>query len=145
MKANKAEDKEGSVAKRIPALPDEWCDFLTCILLHMLLPLLPLLIESWMKGTPTESTLAITASMYSIAIGLSSRNKALFGLCISVSIIFSVVFGVVIASSTSQLNNVKIYSGISICCVFLIHVFERYNRHVVDCIPFWDYGHKGDR
>jgi hypothetical protein len=105
----------------------------------MLLPLLPLLIEAWLKGSPTESTTAITASMYSIAIGLSSRNKAMLGLCILVSIIFSVVFGVVSASEASKLNDVKFYSGLSIFFVFLIHVFERYNRHVVDCIPFWDF------
>jgi len=128
------------VAKRIPALPDEWGDFFTCILLHMLLPLLPLLIEAWLKGVPTESTAAITASMYSIAIGLSSRNKAMLGLCILISIIFSVVFGVVSASATPQLNDVRFFSGVSIFSVFLIHVFERYNRHVVDCIPFWDFG-----
>lgn len=127
------------MAKRIPALPDEWGDYLTCILLHMLLPLLPLLIEAWLKGTPSESTAAITASMYSIAIGLSSRNKAMLGLCIVISIIFSVVFGVSSASQASQLSDVKFWSGVSIFSVFLIHCFERYNRHVVDCIPFWEF------
>ncbi|MCI3911534.1 hypothetical protein MQC82_18465 [Pseudomonas viridiflava] len=131
------------MARRIPALPDEWGDLFTCVLLHMLLPLLPLLIEAWMKGSPTESTAAITASMYSIAIGLSSRNKAMLGFCITISIIFSVVFGVVSASQASQLNDVKFYSGLSIFFVFLIHIFERYNRHVVDCIPFWDFS-KGE-
>lgn len=96
-----------------------------------------------MKGAPTEATAAITASMYSIAIGLSSRNSAMLGFCILISIIFSVVFGVVSAAATSQLNDVKLYSGLSILCVFFIHIFERYNRHVVDCIPFWDFG-KGE-
>jgi len=127
------------MAKRIPALPEEWGDFFTCILLHMLLPLLPLLIELWLKGAPTDGTSAITASMYSIAIGLSSRNKAMLGLCILISIIFSVVFGIVSASQTSQLSDVTLWSSISIFSVFLLHCFERYNRHVVDCIPFWEF------
>lgn len=125
------------MAKRIPALPAEWGDFLTCILLHMLLPLLPILIEIWLKGAPTEPTASITASMYSIAIGLSSKNKAMLGLCILISIIFSVVFGIVSASQTPQLSDVNLWSGISIFSVFLIHCLERYNRHVVDCVPFW--------
>ncbi|KPM77524.1 hypothetical protein [Pseudoalteromonas sp. UCD-33C] len=128
------------MAKRIPALPNEWGDFFTCVLLHMLLPLLPLLIEFWMKGAPTDSTLAITASMYSIAIGLSSRSAAMLGLCILVSIIFSVVFGIVSAGSSTQLSDLKLYSGLSILFVFIIHTLERYNRHVVDCVPFWDFG-----
>ncbi len=130
------------MAKRIPGLPDEWADFFTCMLLHMLLPLLPLLIEAWLKGSPTETTVAITASMYSIAIGLSSRNIAMLGFCIVISIIFSVVFGISSvsgATATPLLNDVKLYSGISIFFVFLIHCLERYNKHVVDCVPFWEF------
>lgn len=128
------------MARRIPALSEEWFDFFTCILLHMLLPLLPLLIESWLKGAPSEGTMAITASMYSTAIGFSSRNKAMLGLCISISIIFSVVFGVVSAGSHASLDGVSFYSKISIFAVFLLHLFERYNRHVVECVPFWSFG-----
>lgn len=128
------------MARRIPALPDEWFDFFTCILLHMLLPLLPLLIEAWIKGSPSESTMAITASMYSIAIGFSSRNKAMLGLCILISIMFSVVFGVVSAGPSASVADVGFYSGISIVSVFMLHLFERYNRHVVECVPFWSFG-----
>lgn len=127
------------MAKRIPTLPDQWEDLITCILLHMSLPLLPLLIEFWLKGFFTDGTSAITASMYSIAIGLSSRNKAMLGLCIVISIIFSVVFGIVSASQITQLDDVTFWSGLSILSVFLLHCFERYNRHVVDCIPFWEF------
>lgn len=133
------------MAKRIPALPDEWGDFLTCIFLHMLLPLLPLLIELWLKGSPSDETASITASMYSIAIGLSSRNKAMLGLCILISIIFSVVFGISSASETSKLTDVMLWSLVSIFSVFLLHCFERYNRHVVDCNPFWGFADTGGK
>lgn len=152
--------------KPIPALPHEWGDFLTCILLHMLLPLLPLLMESWWSGRPTEATCAITAAMYAFGIGLSSRNKSMLGLCIIVGAIFSVVFGVVSATVAplvaaqaaptlitaaasqpiqvsgvpAQINNVRTTALFSIAMVFLIHAMERYNRHVVDCIPFWELG-----
>ena len=127
------------MAKRIPAPSQEWGDFITCVLLHMVLPLLPLFIELWIKGSPTEQTYAITASMYSIAIGLSSRNKAMHGVCILISIMFAVVFGVVSAEATGKLSNVDLFSIGSIALVFVIHASERYNKHVVDCIPFWEF------
>ena len=127
------------MAKRIPSIPSEWGDFITCILLHMLLPLLPLFIEAWLnKGKVTDTTYAITCSMYAIAIGLSSKSYPMLGLCFLISIVFSVVFGIVSVSG-SQLSFVGNASIICIFAVFLIHVMERYNRHVVDCVPFWDF------
>ncbi|ERE10039.1 hypothetical protein O166_05520 [Pseudogulbenkiania ferrooxidans EGD-HP2] len=150
--------------KPIPALPHEWGDFLTCVLLHMLLPLLPLLMEAWQLGSPTEPTCAITAAMYAFGIGLSSRNKSMLGLCIIIGAIFSVVFGVVSATAATavaqaapatgvssspasipatvatQISHVRAAALVSIGMVFLIHAMERYNKHVVDCIPFWELG-----
>lgn len=75
--------------KAIKGLSEENTEFLTCIILHMLIPLLPLFLETWkMQGYPSDATLTITASMYSISIGLSSRNKAIFPLCFLISIFF---------------------------------------------------------
>lgn len=129
--------------KPIPGLSDEGADFITCILMHMLLPLLPLLIEVWKtKGSPTEATLAISASMYSIAIGMSSRNKAIFALCVFVSILFSIVFGM-LSGEVADLPFVQLSSIITMLFVFITHACERYNRHVVECVPFWDFSSAG--
>jgi len=127
------------MAKRIPSIPEEWDDFLICILLHMSFPLLPLLIEYLLRSAITDETCAITTSMYSIAIGLSSKNKLMFASCIIVSVIFSVIFGMISVSQSFSLNHVKTASLISIFCIFLVHCCERYNRHVVDCVPFWEF------
>lgn len=92
-----------------------------------------------MKGAPTEGTISITAAMYSIAIGMSSRNSAMLAICILISITFSAVFDIVTAGSATSLDNVHLYSGGSILIVFVIHILERYNRHVADCTPFWEF------
>ena len=127
------------MAKRIPGINQEWSNYLTCILLHMLLPLLPLLFEAWaLGGSPSESTLAITAAIYAMSIGLSSENKAMFGLCIMVGVIFSAVYGQV-SVSKNPTPDVGIYAALAILFVFVIHAAERYNRHVVDCRPFLDF------
>jgi len=132
--------------RAIKGVSEELTEFFTCLILHMLVPLLPLIIETWkMKGAPTEATLAITASMYSISIGLSSRNKAVFSLALFVGILFSMAFGFSIGTDTSvdSLPSVKFGAVVTILLVFGIHACERYNKHVVECIPFWNFGKRG--
>lgn len=128
----------------IKGVSEEATEFITCLILHMLVPLLPLILEAWKtKGSPTEATLAITASMYSISIGLSSRNKAIFSLCLFISFLFSMAFGFVIGGTTESLPLVKFGAIATIVLVFGIHACERYNKHVVECMPFWNFNNGG--
>lgn len=129
-------------SKRIPAVPDEWSEFLMCLMLHMLLPLLPLLLEAIIrKGMPSAPTISLTTALYSMSIGLSSKSKALFGLSILLGIIFSAVFGMV-TGQRQIANGTSVYSAISIFFVFIMHFCERYNRHVIDCYPFLEFLNK---
>ena len=110
-------------------LPEHWENFLLSVLLHMLFPLLPLLFELWLGGEITDKSLNLMAAVYAISIGVSSRSKLLFGICIAISFIFSFAFGI----SSSELDDLKMsgfLSSISIGIIFIIHIIERYNRHV---------------
>jgi hypothetical protein len=128
------------VAKAINIIKEEHTEFLTCVILHMLVPLLPLLIETWKtSGSASSSTLTITASMYAISIGLSSRNKAIFSFCLFISILLSMAFGITMNSTGASVPGLKVMSVITIFLVFLIHACERYNKHVVECVPFWNF------
>jgi hypothetical protein len=106
----------------------------------MLLPLLPLLIEALERKDhfPSDPTLTITAAIYAVTIGLTSKNKASFGLCLIIGLAFSAVFGIVLASN-SQIIGVGQASLVAIGTVFIIHALERYNRHVADCTPFLEF------
>ncbi|HCR4428813.1 hypothetical protein [Morganella morganii] len=129
------------MAKRIPGVSKEWSNYLLCLLLHMCLPLLPLGFEMILRPehSPSIQTLNITAAFYAISIGLSSKNVAMFGLGVFISVCFSAVFGIV--SSNPNLNDsLYFYSPIwCIVIIFIIHAGERYNRHVADCTPFFDF------
>ena len=74
--------------------------------------------------------------MYSISIGLSSKNKAMFGFCLVIGIFFSAVYGVSVGTQNELMNDMKIITIIILGSVFLLHAAERYNRHVADCQPF---------
>jgi len=125
------------VAKAIPGIPSEWQNFLFCLALHVTLPLLPLGIEWWFSGAVGEKSAVLTAAMYSLAIGLSSRNIALFGLGLIQGLIFSAAFGFL--AKNPHLNQADFASYIAIAIIMIVHIIERYNRHVVDQVPFLEF------
>ena len=125
------------MAKAIPGISPEWQNFLFCCALHVTLPLLPLGIERWFSGTVDEKSAVLTAAMYSMAIGLSSRNLALFGLGLIQGVVFSAAFGFL--SKTAHLQSADVVAYAAICFIMAVHVIERYNRHVIDQAPFLEF------
>ena len=108
-----------------------WQNFLLCVFLHLSIPLLPLLIEFWATASVSDKTLTLAGTVYTIAVGISSRNRALFGLAILLSITLAVAFGFA-ASVNEPLPASGYVSGIAILVMFAFHAIERYNRHVAE-------------
>jgi len=122
----------------IPNLPTYVENYLLCLLFHMLLPLIPIGLELWLTNTVTDNSLTLAASMYAIAIGISSRSRLLFGSSIVISILFAIDYGITVGQHASLpgTRSVVIWG---ICAVFIFHALERYNRHIVDRMPFWEF------
>jgi hypothetical protein len=112
----------------------------------MLLPLLPLFFELMLlEHGPKDTTLALTVTLYAMAIGLTSVNIAMFCGCIVVGLVSSVFFGVLSAqeglrASHPILVGVDYAMWICLALVFFIHLIERYYRHIVECRKFFDFG-----
>lgn len=123
--------------KAIPGIPSGWQNFLFCVALHVTLPLLPLGIELWFSGKVEEKSAVLTAAMYSMAIGLSSRNLALFGLGLIQGVLFSAAFGFLAKNPHLESANIGAYGAIGI--IMTVHLVERYNRHVIDQAPFLEF------
>lgn len=132
------------MANRIKGLPPHWEEYLLCVLLHMALPFLPLLFELLFSSTSTvsEKSLMLFSAMYALSIGLSSNSKLMFGFTVVISIFFSVAFGVV-AGGGNSIPNSEVYSYLALLGIFIVHGLERYNRHVIDQTPFWDFSNGG--
>lgn len=130
--------------KRIKGLPPHWEEYLLCVLLHMMLPFLPLLFELIFSKAHvvSDKSLMLFSAMYALSIGLSSSSKLMFGFTVVISIFFSVAFGVV-AGGGNSIQNSEIFSFIALVFIFLIHALERYNRHVIDQTPFWIFSNGG--
>ncbi len=126
---------------RVPGLSPYWQDYFVCLLFHMLLPLMPLTLEYAFTAGIRPSTAHLTASLYAISLGASSRNKLLFALGVMVGFFFAASFGQTVAAElqVGPAPGVLVYPLAAIVFIFMVHAFERYNRHVVDRTPYWDF------
>ena len=97
----------------------------------MFLPLLPLIVEFWATTGVSDGTITLAGTMYTIAIAVSSRNLALWGLGILLSILLAVAFGHAISGGDPLPASGMVAAG-AILLVFVFHLVERYNRHVVE-------------
>jgi hypothetical protein len=116
-----------------------WQDFLACIALHMLLPLLPLLLELWFAKGIDAKSITLTAALYSMAIGLSSRHIALLGIGFLFGFTFAATFGYLSTEPKPALENVSFISATAIAFMFAVHIIERYYRHVSDREDFFEF------
>ena len=84
-------------------LPLNWQHFLASIIFVVVFPLLPVLIEWWQSSYQVGSkTLTITVALWTIAVGVSSKQMFTFAVCVFISVIFAVVFGVAVSQGLEQ-------------------------------------------
>ena len=121
----------------VQASPRKWQNFILCMSLHVTLPLLPLGLELWFSGKVEAKSATLTAALYAMAIGSSSRNIALFGIGIVASFFFSAAFGFL--STQSRLAGAHTVSYSVIAFLVICHTMERYRRHVTEGRPFFEF------
>jgi hypothetical protein len=128
-------------AWRVPGPPDHVQQFGVCLLFHLFVPLLPLLAEAAASGgAPSPSTLYLAASAYALSIGVSSRNILSWGLFFVLGLMFAFLFGLSKAPAAAEaIRDASLFPLAGIVLVFLIHCFERYNRHIVDREQFFSF------
>lgn len=116
-----------------------WQHYLSSIIIQLILPLIPLIIELWLTGQVSDHTFAISVAMYSISIGVTSNNIALLAASIAVSVMFSAVFGYLLSENTLHYS-VEKPALISILGFMIIHATERYKRHIKEGELFSQFG-----
>lgn len=125
-------------------IDESWSNFISCVLLNQVLPLIPIFIEYQSSGHVSDKSLALTASMYAFATGASSKQKIVFALCLVVGLLTALSFGTI-----RQQENASIFSlnSLLIGIVFVTHCIERYDRHINDeevFLLFYRNGEKTD-
>jgi hypothetical protein len=117
-------------------MKNNYQDFWTSVLLHLLLPLMPLVIEFNYTGYVSVRSLTMTASIYAFSIGVSSRNKVTLALCILIGLLNAGNYGLTIKTKTTEVISNSTFDFFEtgafwlIVLTFAVHAIERYNRHV---------------
>lgn len=118
-----------------------WQHFFYSIIAQLILPLMPLVIEFWLTGKIDDKTYSIAAAMYSISIGVATKNLALLGASIAVTVLFSAVFGFLATGNPTHFST-TIPAIVTIISFMAIHTSERYKRHILESEPFVAFGEK---
>jgi hypothetical protein len=124
--------------RRVPGPPEHIQEFLLCVLFHLLFPFVPLLVEISLLGRVERKSLLLFLAIYAVSIGVSSRSRLMFGITIVLGMIYAIFFG--IATTGAELRAPVLIAGqLALGLIVLVHACERYNRHVVDRIRFWEF------
>lgn len=117
--------------------------FYFSVIAQLLLPLLPLILELWLAHKISDQSLSIATAMYSISVGVSSKNLVILGISIAVTVVFSTFFGALAACPTLDIF-IKPPAFFTIFCFIIVHTIERYKRHVIKKELFAEFGESND-
>jgi hypothetical protein len=124
--------------RRLPGIPDHMQQFGLCILFHLMLPFLPLGIEATVLHRVERRTQLLFLALYPLGIGVSSRNRLMFGATVLMSLVYSTFFGLISGNVVLGANEYTV-GYVCLAALILVHAGERYNRHVIDCDEFWQF------
>lgn len=113
---------------QIPPLPKPFQHFGVSLLFVIILPLVPVGLEAWIKPAITATTITLAASMYAVTIGTSSRSPLLLALGVVSGLAFGMLFGAALQSGTMPPYTV-VAATITILAVAVVHCCERWDRH----------------
>lgn len=124
---------------KIGGMPEHWQTFGVCLLFHFIVPLLPFVVEVVRDGQIGQETLMVGSAVYVMAIGASSRNQLIFAISTALGLVYSLLFGLsTTMSAAGHLRGTRFVTW-SVVAVVVFHLIERYNRHVIELAPYWEF------
>ena len=110
--------------------------------LSLRFPTSSIVMEFVFTGNVKPESLTITTAIYAITIGGSSKGLLQFIVGIAVGILFAALFGFVSSGNEPPSLPTKLVSSIFMIVIALMHIPERYNRHVIDQEIFFVFKNK---
>lgn len=118
-------------------------NFWISLLVILIYPLLPIFVELVVKQSCLDTTLTITAAVYSITVFTSSNKLFYLFLSFIPALLLTILYVTILNTGTTinsgvskpaELHSTKIIliTVISIIAIAIVHASERYKRHVVD-------------
>lgn len=129
------------MAKELRALrmPEEWDEYLNCLLFIFLVPFFPLLAEWAFTGGLEERSVFMFIAMYALGIGITSESKLYYSVSLIVGLVYCVAYGALCAKSPHGYAFAGWPAKVVIAAMVIWHAGERYNRHVFSREPFFEF------
>jgi hypothetical protein len=118
-------------------------NYVASIVFRLVLPLMPLAIAGVYDHDILARALIVTASMYAITQGMATKNLAIFAINFVTGLFMIALYGSVDARR-SAFSLVSLMPFVAIFGTMLMHLFERYYRHMVDHEPIFLFKVKKD-
>jgi len=116
-------------------LPNHVQDYLSCLLMHMGLPFLPLIVELMLTRQIDPKSVYLFAAIYPTTIAVTSYDKLQRNLAIWIGFMFAAAYGVSVRPGP-KIDHGTEFAYASVAIFFLLHAVERFQRHIVDRTPF---------
>jgi hypothetical protein len=117
--------------------------FALALMFIVALPLAPLPIDLFLKKCIPDSDLYLTFALYIISMGASSKAPALMGLSTILAGAYLFTYGVVATQTEQGCVSHEVgglfFRYMPVVLFVIVHVGERYNRHIVAPEKFWDF------
>lgn len=110
-------------------------NFLAAVIFYQLIPLIPLWFEWKHTGDVKLDSFILTVSIYSFAIGFSSKYPGQLAICFFLGLLQAGSYG-----GNSNISAIPFYNSLtfySLLLVFAMHLIERYQRHYIAKEPFF--------
>jgi hypothetical protein len=123
---------------RFLEMPSHWEQYSCCLVMHVALPFLPLGLEWIFSGSIEEKSVLLFVAMYAMAIGITSSSLLALFLTLIVGLVYCAGFGFVSSGKSATVLGGTV-AMVVLGAIVIIHAFERFNRHVTDRSPFWEF------
>jgi len=110
-------------------------NFVAAVIFYQIIPLIPLWFEWKHTGDVKMDSFTLTVSIYSFAIGFSSKYPGQLAVCFLIGLLQAGAY-----NGNSPLTAFPFYNTLTFYClilVFTMHIIERYRRHYLAKEPFF--------
>lgn len=135
----------------IDDFPEQWTQYLVCLLIHLTWPIAPLLFEKLLTDKVPLTSITLVAFMYAIAIGITSQRVLQLFIAIAEVVCLAVFYGSALqmhdnldASKSVHVHGLKEsfmwwVAASGMLLIYIMHAAERYDRHVQKLDPFLEF------
>lgn len=109
-------------------------NFIAAVIFYQIIPLIPLWFEWKHTGDIKMDSFTLTVSIYSFAIGFSSKYTGQLAVCFLIGLVQAGAY-----NGNSTQSAIPFYNSLTfyLLIVFVMHLTERYRRHYLNDEPFF--------